>query len=64
MPQTVLDDIRQQLESARHLIDDSATDPLQRFAKVTRVHVLCILRNAGSNSRYSRWYRDAHHSRG
>lgn len=60
VPDAVIDDIRQQIEGARHLIQMDESEPLKRYARVTRVHVLCILRSNGSN-RYSRWYRESHH---
>ena len=58
VPEEVIEDIRQQIESARHLVAAHETDTLRRYAAVTRVHVLCILRSNGS-TRYSRWYRES-----
>ena len=63
MPDTVVHDVRRQIEaSAQHLIDVSAgpEEPEPRYAAVTRVHVLCILRGT-AGGRYSRWYRDSHY---
>jgi hypothetical protein len=63
VPDAVVEDVRQQIEaSAHHLIDHKAQadDPVRRYAAVTRVHMLCILRGTGGG-RYSRWYRDSHY---
>lgn len=58
VPPTVISEIRDQIEaSARHLISTDATDPLERYARVTRVHVLSLLRTMGNN----RWYRESHY---
>jgi hypothetical protein len=58
VPSHVVDEVRDQIEaSARHLIVTDATDPITRYARVTRVHVLSILRGMGN----SRWYRESHH---
>lgn len=58
VPTEVTADVRAHLENLRHLIDVEAEDPRLRYANVTRVHVLCILRASG-NGRYSRWYKEA-----
>jgi hypothetical protein len=63
IPDTVVDEIRQQIESsAQHLLDTAAPpdDPVRRYAGVTRVHVLSLIRSNGGG-RYSRWYRDSHY---
>ena len=61
VPREVLDDVRDQLEtSVRHLINVAATDPRERYASVTRVHVLTLMRSPGSGPRFSRWYRESH----
>lgn len=58
VPANVLDEIRDQMEaSARHLINGEASEPIQRYARVTRVHMLSLLRTMGS----SRWYRESHY---
>lgn len=58
VPAEVVEDVRSHMENLRHLLDVNATDARTRYARVTRVHVLCILRASG-NGRYSRWYKEA-----
>ena len=58
VPETVVDEIRGHIEGAQHLIHQDETEAIKRYAQVTRVHVLCILRSNGSN-RYNRWYRES-----
>lgn len=61
VPLDVIDNIRKQLEdSARHLIDMSTEDRIKRYARVTRVHVMSLLRNHKCGT-YSRWYRESHY---
>ena len=63
VPPDVVDEVRCQLEaSAQHLIDQGAgaEDPARRYVRVTRVHMLGLLRMA-AGGRYSRWSRDSHH---
>ena len=61
VPSAVVDSVRGHIEcSAFHLIDADHVDPLLRYARVTRVHVMCILRNTGGG-KYSKWYRESHH---
>ena len=60
MPSTVVDSVRDHIETtASHLIDPH-TEPLLRYQRVTRVHVMCILRGT-SNGKYSKWYRESHY---
>ena len=56
----MVESVRQLIETtASHLIDQVCTldNVLQRYARITRVHVMCILRSTGSG-KYSKWYRD------
>ena len=50
------------LDTARHLVDLNAdpADCRTRFARVTRVHILSLLRTTG-NGRFSKWYRESHY---
>ena len=61
VPSAVVDSVRNHIESsAYHLINSAHTSPLERYARVTRVHVMCILRNTGGG-KYSKWYRESHY---
>lgn len=61
IPPSVIADIREQLESsARHLLNVNATEPLERYANVTRVHIISLMRGPGCGSRFSKWHRDSH----
>jgi hypothetical protein len=61
VPSAVVDSVRNHIESsAYHLINSAHTSPLERYARVTRVHVMCILRNTGGG-KYSKWYLESHY---
>jgi hypothetical protein len=63
VPEEVVVDIEEHLlDTARHLIDLTVpeADRIRRFARVTRVHILSLLRTTG-NGKYSRWYRESHY---
>lgn len=63
VPDAVVEEVRQQIESsAQYLVDATVPleDPRRRYAGITRVHILSLLRGSG-NGRYSRWYRDSHY---
>ena len=61
VPQSIVESVCQHIEaSAAHLIEDAQTDPSLRYARITRVHVMCILRSSGSG-KYSKWYRESHY---
>ena len=63
----VVEDVRQQIEAtARHLINDAhpPDEPEKRYAAITRVHVLCVLRGAAAAGRFNRWYRESHYLHG
>ena len=63
VPCSIIESVRQHIETiASHLVDTSYDegDPVERYARVTRVHVMCILRGTGS-SKYSKWYREIHY---
>ena len=60
VPPQVVGSVRQLIETtASHLIDQICTldNALQRYARITLVHVMCILCSTGSG-KYSKWYRD------
>ena len=59
VPSHVVESVRQHIERVAHHLINAAYDgkhSRQRYARVTRVHVMCILRSA-TGSKYSRWYR-------
>ena len=59
VPPQVVESVRQLIETtASHLIDQVCTldNALKRYARITRVHVMCILRSTGGG-KYSKWYR-------
>jgi hypothetical protein len=63
VPTTIVESVRKHIETiAFHLVDTSYSeaDPVGRYARVTRVHVMCILRGT-DNSKYSKWYRESHY---
>ena len=62
VPLTVIDSVRKHIETtASHLVDSihGLDEPLMRYARITRVHVMCILRSTPGGI-FSRWYRDSH----
>ena len=61
VPASVTESVRRHLETtAAHLIDFDTVCPVQRYSRVTRVHVMCVLRSTGGG-KYSKWYRESHY---
>ena len=60
VPESVIEDVRQQIEGFQHLVKAGEEDPLRRYGAITRVHVLSLMRTSGSG-KFTRWYRESHH---
>jgi len=63
VPSSVVLDVEKQLyQTARHLVNEEVSEDnrLERYARVTRVHILSLLRGSGGG-KYSKWYRESHY---
>lgn len=63
VPSGVVSDVEKQLyQTAKHLVNEDVPEDnrLERYARVTRVHILSLLRGSGGG-KYSKWYRESHY---